>query len=228
MGANDIGFAGIVRKCIVQARCDLADDTATVDPALAATRSALLGLCAAVPVAATECTNFVNALPTSSGPSAATSFEAALQGLGASLDLVNRIVAGRSDEGLGTPASRVLLTPYQDPTRGADGTPCRPADYLFSPLRVLPGMAPEEFSFGAGVVSRLNNAIALADTAAAWSRVPGIPALFATHGYCSPTPWVNRLQDTFAAQGSYHGILTRPARATPTSHRSSRPRWRIC
>jgi hypothetical protein len=208
VSANDAGFAGIVEKCIVQARCDLADDTADVDPALDATRTALLTLCAAVPAAATECTSFVNTLPTSSAPSAATSFDAALPALGTRFsNLASRIVAGRSDGGLGTPASRVLLTPYQDPTRGADGTPCRPADYLFSPLRVLPGVAAEEFSFSAGVVSRLNNAIALADAAAAWSRVPGIPALFATHGYCSPTPWVNRLQDTFAAQGDHYGIL---------------------
>lgn len=213
IGANDVGFVGMAIRCIGQLECHLLDDDALPDPALAATRTAIASLCAALPVGSTQCLAFAQALSFTDGPSAASVFNGAIGALSPRLlEVANTIALGRGSGGLGTPLSNVLLTPYHDPTRGSDGNPCDPGDYLPASGRTLPGLSDAEYAWAAGVVTRLNGAIGTADGLRSWTRVPGIPAAFATHGYCAGTRWVNRLQDSFATQGDYFGTLHPNAR----------------
>jgi hypothetical protein len=210
VGANDLEFGTVVNACMIQARCDLVANPASLDPGLAPIVATGLGACDVLPFASAECRAFVTALGNGvAGESSASLFSSKILPLRVKFDVLNVSLAlPRAQGGLGMTASRVFVNQYFDPTRGSDGLPCDPAANGLDPFRTLPGFVLAETTFTANtVVPTLNSEIASATARHSWRLITGMAADFRTHGYCSTGRLVNRLLDSFATQGSEHGTV---------------------
>ena len=211
IGANDLEFGTVVESCMRQARCDLPSDSAALDPALQTIVQTGLTACGALPYATGECGAFVTALGNgpSGGKSAASLFESKIAPLRAKFAVLRaRISLPRTGGGLGVAATHVFLNQYHDPTRGDDGNACNPTANGLNPLRTLLGFNLQEAAFATvGIVPTLNTEVRNAATLAGWTMVAGIPGAFRTHGYCSSSRWVDRLEDSFVLQRDHNGVL---------------------
>jgi len=211
IGVNDLEFGTIVESCMRQARCDLQSDSAALDPALQTIVQTGLTACGALPYATAPCRAFVTAIGNgpSGGASAASLFESKITPLRAKFAVLRaRISLPRTGGGLGVGGTRVFLNSYPDPTRGDNGNTCNPTANGLNPLRTLPGFNFQEATFTTdGVVPTLNTEVGNAARLAGWTLVSGIPAPFRTHGYCSSSRWVNRLEESFRFQLDPHGVL---------------------
>lgn len=105
---------------------------------------------------------------------------------------------------IGIPPKRVFITQYFDSTRGGTGNFCDPL------MSVVGGKifsrSEAEWAYE-GVLAPLNQEVAVATRAHGWTLVWGAAQRFRTHGYCSASPWIVGLVESFKGQGNKYGTL---------------------
>jgi hypothetical protein len=98
----------------------------------------------------------------------------------------------------------VFITAYFDSTRDAKGDFCDPL------MSVVGGKvfsrAEAEWAFES-VLAPLNHEVLKGAAAHGWTLVWGAAQRFHTHGYCSTSPWIVGLVESFRNQHSRYGTL---------------------
>lgn len=206
VGANDVNFTEIIHTCIVGEPC-------FSNPIPDGTAAATFGLlCAGTGAFGSACDDFYSSLesvdaeevfldgrnePPSNGLDDLPAHYQSLQ-----MALI---------DAFGADAARGLfLTEYPDITRDASGMSCgwEITQSLAEQTMNLPGVSPAEMVW-AGTVVQTQLAAAMQTAAAVhgWNYVGGIAAAFGAHGYCASDNWVNRVQESYLAQGGIEGSL---------------------
>jgi uncharacterized repeat protein (TIGR01451 family) len=107
---------------------------------------------------------------------------------------------GNKLDDLGIPGNRVFITEYFDPTRNHSNRYVQCVDFIF----------PSEWQWAKeNVIDKLNEHVgaAAARPRHGWNAVTGIARSYATHGYCSFSSWVVRLEQSIDWQGDANGAF---------------------
>ena len=206
VGANDVNFAEVIKTCIVGEPCfsnPIPDTTVAVSFAL---------LCATVGALGTACDDFYSMLdrfdaeaafldgtnePPANGLDDLPTHYQALQ-----TALIDAFGAGAS--------ANLFLTEYPDLTRDENGDYCGwEVTQSFSEQTMnLPGLSPAEMAWVDTVAqTQLTAVMQDAATLHGWNFIGQIASVFGTHGYCATDNWINRVQESFLAQGGVEGSL---------------------
>jgi uncharacterized repeat protein (TIGR01451 family) len=107
---------------------------------------------------------------------------------------------GNKLDDLGIPNDRVFITEYFDPTRNHDDKFVECVNFIY----------PSEWQWAKeNVIDKLNEHVrtAAARPRHGWNAVTGIARSYATHGYCSKSSWVVRLEQSIDWQGDINGAF---------------------
>jgi hypothetical protein len=216
IGGNDIGFADIITQCAQTEPCFTSVTVQPVPDEQIAKMCDPAGLRSLIPFgvspfAACEAwmqekltreigsTNAAELFAKGlfGDPAGATDAEKwSLSRKYAELDV--RLRAGWSDY---TP-DRMFITPYPNVTRDQNGNTCGMS--LDAPT--IPGISPAEYLWAEQVVLRLlNDTVEQQAATLGWTVVDGIEESFRTHGYCSTSPWMVRIGESFLRQMDHMG-----------------------
>ncbi len=206
VGANDVNFAQIVDSCIAGEPC-------FSNPTPDGTAAATFGLlCATLGPFSSACDDFYS---TRDSFDAADAFlvgrnEPPSNGLD-DLPTHYQSLQTALSNAFGAGAARELfLLEYPDVTRDANGASCgwEIAQSVGEQTMNLPGVSPAEMEWADAVVqTQLAAAMQTAANAHGWKFVGGIASAFGRHGYCATDNWINRLQQSYLAQGGSEGSL---------------------
>ncbi|MFP8881363.1 MAG: hypothetical protein VCE43_18935 [Myxococcota bacterium] len=206
VGANDVNFGEIIQSCIAGEPCfnhPIPDGAAAASFAL---------LCAAVGSFSTACDDFYSMLPVIDAE------EAFLDGMNEppangldDLPMQYQALQTALSNAFGAGAAgNLFLMEYPDLTRDGNGAFCgweitqSPGEQTMN----LPGVSSAEMIWADTVVqTQLTAAMQTAAAVNGWNFVGGIADAFGTHGYCAADNWINRLQESYLAQGGVEGAL---------------------
>ena len=204
IGGNDIGFASSVEACVTTEPCFLPEPV-RIDPADVATICAgfAQGTDGIARVMAEACEHWLNTAADqfAAGDMAGTLTAKLAELPGQYAHLNDRVAALWP----GLPADRLFLTQYSLATRDQDGAVC---GFDMNPAANLPGISSTEYIWVEdSAFRRLNDTMQQQASAHGWTFVGGIADAFRTHGYCSSSNWVVKLEESAIQQAGFSGVV---------------------